>query len=83
MEIGQSKALLDVSCGLLYFQSSVNQHLSNQIMQMPGRRHPTHCLLTKKVIITYLTYFLSFSIFILSFFFFLMAMLHAREILVS
>ena len=70
MEIGQSKTLLDVSCGLFYLQSSVKQHLSNQIMQMLGRRHPTHRLLTKKVIITYLTNFLSFLTFILSFFFF-------------
>ena len=70
MEIGQSKALLGVSCGLFYLQSSVNQHLFNQIIQMTGRRHPTCCLLTKTVIITYLTYFLSFFNFYFILFFF-------------
>ena len=71
MEIGQSQSLLGVSCGLFYLQSSVNQHLSNQMIQMPGRRHPTCYLLTEKVIITYLTYFLSFfNISFILFFFF-------------
>lgn len=48
MEIRQSKALSDLSCGLFCLQSPVNKHLSKRIMEMQEGKHPAQRPVMKK-----------------------------------
>lgn len=64
MEIGiTGRALPDLSCGLFYHQSPVNNHPAKWIMETREKTHPAHCPVMEKVITTYLTNFLILSLF--------------------